>query len=78
MILVFGVVGWVIVLIAFVVLSAAVRSASVKNTRSGSPRVIPFRREERRVSLQSRSMGQDKPSGRHVENETRDKQFGTA
>jgi hypothetical protein len=59
-IFVIGVVGWVIMLIAFVVLSAAVRNTSVKNTRSKSARFIPSRLEEQRSSV---CKGQEKPGG---------------
>jgi hypothetical protein len=61
-ILVLSVVGWVMILIAFVGLSAAIRSTGVKSTGSWSPRSIHCRREESpslRASTKARTSVED-------------------
>jgi hypothetical protein len=59
-IFVVGVVGWVMILTAFVVLSAALRGTKVKNTCSGSERAVPSRLEEQRSAI---CKSRDKQSG---------------
>jgi hypothetical protein len=56
-ILVVSIAGWVMLLIAFVFLSAVVIGTSLKNRRSASARVIPFRRKGRRSSRASARAG---------------------